>query len=265
MAEGGRQKLITLVVTSCFAYAFGFLAARFAYLLGLAGFGWVEGREPFLSHNQVVFNAAGSILADAGGLIVVLGLGVVLTAILPGPGAHGVARMTVLWTALHAFLFALQIILVVPFQSDGIGATLAAYGKLPDLAVWILAGVAAAVVVGMGFFAGPFFLKFAPKREHFEERWVRLRLALLIIAVPWLIGSVIAAIALWPFEGLLLSIGLAAIVVAISVVAMASSSLDQKWDPTKPTMPIVSGLLLVALIWVFGFALRPGVDIPPWG
>jgi hypothetical protein len=46
---------------------------------------------------------------------------------------------------------------------------------------------------------------------------------------------------------------------------MASSSLDQKWDPTKPTMPIVSGLLLVALIWVFGFALRPGVDIPPWG
>jgi hypothetical protein len=131
--------------------------------------------------------------------------------------------------------------------------------------VWILAGVAAAVVVGMGFFAGPFFLKFAPKREHFEERWVRLRLALLIIAVPWLIGSVIAAIALWPFEGLLLSIGLAAIVVAISVVAMASSSLDQKWDPTKPTMPIVSGLLLVALIWVFGFALRPGVDIPPWG
>ncbi|MFZ0493100.1 MAG: hypothetical protein WAM81_07850 [Acidimicrobiia bacterium] len=265
MAEHGRRKLITLVVTSCIAYAFGFLIARLTYLLGLAGFGWIEGRGPFLSHNQVVFNAAGSTLADAGGLLTVLGLGVVLALILPGPGPHGVARLTVLWTVLHVFVFALQIILVAPFQSTGVGATLAGYVHLPDTFLWILAGVAAAAIIGLGFIAGPFFLTFTPGRAHDEDRPARLQLALLIIAVPWLVGSIIAAAALLPFEGLYLSMGLTAVLAAISIVTMASSSLGQRWDATKPTLPIVPGVFLVALVWLFGFALRPGIDISPWG
>jgi hypothetical protein len=265
MAEGGRRKTVTLIVTSCIGYALGFLIARFVYLLGLAGFGWLEGREPFLSHNQVVFNAAGSTLADAGGLLTVLGLGVVLALILPGPGPRGVARLTVLWTVLHVFLFGAQIILVAPFQSTGVGAILAGYVGLPDTFVWILAGVAAAAILGMGFIAGPFFLTFTPGRQHAEDRSARLRLAVLIVALPWLAGGIVAAVVLAPFEGLWLSIGLAAVVVIVSIVAMVSSALGQRWDPTTPTLPIVPGLILVVLIWVFGFALRPGIDIPPWG
>jgi hypothetical protein len=265
MAENRRRNLITLVVTSCIGYAVGFLITRLIYLAGLAGFGWIEGREPFLSHNQVVFNATGSTLADTGGLLAVLGLGIVLALILPGPGPRGVARLTVLWTMLHMFLFAGQIILLAPFQSTGVGATLAGYVNLPDTFVWILAGVAAAAILGMGFIAGPFFLTFAPRRGHAEDREARLRLALLIIGIPWLAGSIISAIVLLPFEGLTLSIGLAAILVIVSIVAMASSALGERWDPTTPTLPIVPGVILIVLIWLFGFALRPGIDIPPWG
>jgi len=265
MAENQRRNLVTLIVTSCIGYAVGFLIARLTYLLGLAGFGWIEGREPFLSHNQVVFNASGSTLADTGGLLAVLGLGIVLALVLPGPGPHGVARLTVLWTMLHMFLFAAQIILLAPFQSTGVGATLAGYVNLPDTFVWILAGVAAAAILGLGFIAGPFFLTFTPRRGLAEDRTARLRLALLIIGVPWLVGGIIAAASLQPFEGLLLSLGLAVILVIVSIVAMASSVLGERWDPTKPTLPIVPGVILVVLIWLFGFALRPGVDIPPWG
>jgi len=195
----------------------------------------------------------------------VLGLGIVLALVLPGPGPHGVARLTVLWTMLHMFLFAAQIILLAPFQSTGVGATLAGYVNLPDTFVWILAGVAAAAILGLGFIAGPFFLTFAPRRGLAEDRAARLRLALLIVGVPWLVGGIIAAASLQPFEGLLLSMGLAVILVIVSIVAMASSVLGERWDPTKPTLPIVPGVILVVLIWLFGFALRPGVDIPPWG
>jgi hypothetical protein len=265
MAEGRSRRMFMLVTSSSIAYAFGFLIARLVFLLGLAAFGWIEGREPFLSHGEVVFNAAGPELADLGGLLVVLGLAIVLLLVLPGPGPHGVARLTVLWTMLHLFLVALQTILAAPFNESGIGATIAGYLHVPDRFLWILAAVAGVAIIGMGIATGPFLLRFAPKRALVEDRQSRLRFLVWLAVVPWLVGGVVAIVALWPFDGLLLSIGLTAVLVVAAVIAGAAAGVGPKWDPTIPTWPIVAAVLLVIVFWLFRFALRPGFDIPPWG
>jgi hypothetical protein len=265
MAEGRTRRELKVVVSSCLAYAVGALLAWLTYLVGLAGFGWIEGREPAMGHAEVIFRAAGPMLADAGGLLAVIGLGVVLLAVLPGPGPHGVARLTVLWTMLHLFLVALLRLVLAPFRPEGIGATLAGQMGIPDTFMWILAAVAAVAVIGMGLAAGPFFLKFAPARRLVEERPDRARFGLMFVGLPWLIGSIIVYFTLRPTDDLLLSIGLAAVVVVFAITAMTAAVVGPKWDPTMPAWPIVPAVLLAVLIWVFGFGLRAGIDIPPWG
>jgi hypothetical protein len=266
MADGRDRNLIMVVATSCVAYAFGFLAARFVYLIGLAGFGWIEGREPVLSHSDVVFKAAGPRLAESGGLLAVFGLGIVLALVLPGPGPHGVARLTVLWTMLHLFLAGLQLVIEAPFKADGVAATLAADAGLPDRFIWLLAAVAAAAIVGMAIAAGPFFLKFAPHRNLVEQRAERVRTAALIEGVPWVVGGVVVAVSVLPSPGFLLFVGLSTVLVLTAMsTATATAGVDPRWDPTLPAWPIAPAVLLVILVWLFRFALRPGVSIPPWG
>lgn len=265
MVETRTRSEIKVVLSSCIAFAVGFLLAKLAYLVGLAGFGWIEGREPELGHAGVVFRVSGPMLADAGGLILVVGLGIVLLLVLPGPGPYGVARLTVLWTMLHMFLIALLLLILAPFRPEGIASTLAGQLGVPDSFMWIVAAVAGVVVIGIGLAAGPFFLRFAPSRGIVEQRADRIRFGLLLVGVPWVIGGLIVYFSLRPMDDLLLSIALAAVVVVMSVAGIAASTVDPKWDPTVPKWPIVPAVILVVLVWVFGFALRPGIDIPPWG
>jgi len=265
MAEGGRSRgLIMVVVTSCLTFAVGYALAQLVYLAGLAGFGWIEGREPVLSHTAVTFQAAGPDLALSGGLLAVFALGIVLLLVYPGPGPHGVARMTVLWTMLHLFRTGLQVVLAAPFESDRIGASIATSAGIPENFLGILAGVAAAVVLGMGIMAAPAFLKFAPRASLLETRGGRVRVMLLIAGVPLLIGGALVAALMLPDSGLLFSLIASAVIVVGALVTAPIVGVDHKWDPTVPAIPIMPAVLLVVLYWLFAFALRPGIDIPPW-
>jgi len=254
---------LLVVVSSSIAAAFGFLIARFVYLAGLAGLGWIEGRDPFMSHSEVVFRSAGPQLADAGGVLVVLGLGILLAVVLPGPGPYGVARLTVLWTTISLLALGLLSFVTAPFTDAG-GIVL--FGlDVSDTAVWLIAGVAAVALIGIGLFTGPFFLRFAPKRSLVDSAQKRTRFAALIVGVPWLVGGGIAIATLVPMEDLLIWVGLVAVVAISAIAALSASAPDPRWDPTIPRWPVVPAVLLIAFVWVFGFGLRPGIDIPPWG
>ncbi|NOY56278.1 MAG: hypothetical protein GXP34_09865 [Actinobacteria bacterium] len=265
MAERHSRGLTTVVVTSCLTFVFGYVMAQLLYLGGLAGFGWIEGRQPVLSHAAVTFEAAGPDLALAGGLLTVFGVGVVLLLVYPGPGPHGVARLTVLWTMLHLFRTGLQVILAAPFDPDGIGAAIAASADLPERFLGILAGVAAAAVFGMGMMAAPAFLKFAPRASLLETRVSRVRVMLLVAAVPWLIGGAIVAAFMFPDPGLALGLIASGVIVLGALAIAPITGVDRQWSPTVPTVPVVPAVLVAALFWLFVFALRPGVAIPPWG
>ncbi len=266
MAEGGRSRgLIMVVVTSCLTFVVGYALAQLVYLAGLAGFGWIEGREPVLSHTAVTFQAAGPDLALAGGLLAAFGLGVVLLLVYPGPGPHGVARMTVLWTMLHLFRTGLQVIVAAPFDADSIGASIAVNAGMPENFLTILAGVAAAAVLGMGLMAAPAFLKFAPRASLLEARGGRVRVMLLLTVVPLVVGGAVIAAFMVPDPGLLFSLAASGVIVLGAVVTAPIVGADLKWSPTVPGLPIVPVVLGGLLYWVFAFALRPGIDIPPWG
>ena len=264
MAEGRSRGLVMVVVTSCLTFVFGYVTAQLVYLGGLAGFGWIEGREPVLSHTAVTFQAAGPDVALAGGLLTVFGVAIVLLLVYPGPGPHGVARLTVLWTMLHLFRTGLQVILAAPFDPEGIGAAIAASSWLPERFLGILAGVAAAAVLGMGMMAAPAFLKFAPRASLLETRVSRVRVMLLVAGVPWLIGGALIAAFVFPDPGLAFGLITSGVIVLGALATAPIVSVDHQWRPTAPGIPVVPALLVAVLFWLFVFALRQGVPIPPW-
>ncbi|NIA25498.1 MAG: hypothetical protein GWP04_07990 [Gammaproteobacteria bacterium] len=265
MAERRSRGLTTVAVTSCLTFVFGYVMAQLVYLAGLAGFGWVEGREPVLSHAAVTFQATGPNLALTGGLLAAFGVGILLLLVYPGPGPHGVARLTVLWTILHLFRTGLQVILAAPFDRMGIGAGIAASVGLPERFLWILAGVAAAAVLGMGMMAAPAFLKFAPRASLLETRGSRVRVMLVVAGVPWLVGGALVAVFMLPDPRLPFGLIASGVIVLGALVSAPIVGVDHQWRPTVPAIPVVPVVLVAILFWLVVFALKPGVAIPPWG
>lgn len=259
MAAPTRRWMI--IVTSTIAFAMGYLIARFTYLIGLAGFGWIEGRDPLITAHDVTFQSAGPALAETGGLFLVLGAAIALALIYPGPGPYGVARMSVLWTMIHLFREGLQVIVTAPFVADSAGAKLFARAGLGGQTAVFVSVVAAVVLVGMGMLLAGSFLRFSPERQLVEDRAGRIKFLALVAAVPWIIGSAIVAAVLGTGSGLALGIIVSGIIVLTVLAGGLIVEVPDTWNPTPASVPIVPAVLLAVLIWVFVAIPDAGISI----
>ncbi len=262
MAERPSSWLV--IVTSAVAFAVGYLLSRLVYLTGLAALGWIDGSQPAMSATEVTFGSSPQNLVLAGGFLAVVGLGVALAFVFPGPGPYGVARMTVLWTMLHLFREGLQLLITGPFLADSPGATLLAAFGVEGSTPSIMAGIAAVVLLGVTMLTAGSFIRFAPSKAVVETRSGRLRFVLLSAGIGWLAGGLLVIATLSPDPTLATGLIVSAVMVLVLIAGASIATPPDKWTPTEPDVPWIPVVLLGVLVWLFRFVLDTAVPIPPW-
>jgi len=112
--------------------------------------------------------------------------------------------------------------------------------------------------------AAPAFLKFAPRASLLETRVSRVRVMLLVGAVPWLLGGALVVLLMFPDPGLAFGLITSGVIVLGALASAPIVGANRQWNPTVPKIPVVPAVLVAVLFWLFVFVLRPGVAIPPW-
>jgi hypothetical protein len=111
----------------------------------------------------------------------------------------GLAALFGLYLGLFGLLNFLGYLLTGPFVAYGDIGRAEALLQLPTWATWLVAAAAAVSLHGLVGRTGPLFLRFGPGLA----RPARGRLLQALIALPWLLGSLLLTLLSWPWPTLL--------------------------------------------------------------
>lgn len=255
---GTRVEHRSVVRSSVVLFSVGFLVARMVYLLGLFWIGYLEANDPVLTATGVVFRQAGLPIGYAGGVIFALGAAIVLTFIYFSPGPYGTARLAVLWTGTHLYREGLQGLVAGPLTPSGaIGRMYQAFATPPAVQI-ILALAAASALVAVAIWAGTELLRFALDPSTVADRRQRLMFMALTAGVPWVVGAVVAVVALVADPGLGVGLLVAGVVVLAS---LAASRIEQRWLLVVAGVPWVVGGIIAIAATGDNFALAVGLPV----
>ena len=253
------------IATSVVGSAVGVVLAELVDNVGLAIGGWLAGRDPVLYNNGVVYQAPGSDLAYAGGLIAALVVGSVFLLLYPGSKRYDAARLTTLWIVLHCFREGFVQLAGIPFFPDSAAAAAHAGLDVPaglDL-VLSVAGVVGLLSVALA--SAPAFLAYARRQSEIATPPARFlftaKLALVagvagpLLTVPFFLPDERGFVRTLPLFGLFTA---ATVLAAVGTRGVRAGSEQERrgfsWLPVA---------WLVVLLVIFQLLLRRGLVVPP--
>lgn len=252
--------------TSALAAAVGVVVAALVNNLGIAVGGLFADRGPVLYHNEVVYRAAGSDLALAGGAVACLLVGAFWLTVYPGARRYDGARITVLWIVLHLFREGFSQLALLPLNQNSNMA--AVFGSI-DVPAGLDLVVAAAGAVGLlsvALASAPAFLAFAHKQRLISTPGNRFSYTAKLALLPGIAGSLVAVPFFLPDNGTgtiqtLPLLGLFTVATVLAALGTRSVRIgDYRAAQGFDWVPLV---WLVVMMILFQFVLTNGLLIPP--
>ncbi|MDH3260836.1 MAG: hypothetical protein OEM84_07685 [Acidimicrobiia bacterium] len=188
--------LAVLVANSSLGFAFGTVVALELYNLGLVAAGVLYDRGPRWYPDRVEFTASGQEIAWFGGILLVLVLGWALASIYRGGTRYDGTRMAVLWVMLHCFRQGLMPLARLPFDANSDPSRALTAIDMPESLTWVVGVLGVAGLLGLGLFAAPALLRFAPEDPSTKQG--RIAFIGLVGIAAWLVGAFLALPLLLP-------------------------------------------------------------------
>lgn len=254
-----------LIATSTLASAVGVLVSVIVDHLGLAVAGVIARRDPVLYHNDVLYGAAGSDLALAGGTVLTLAVGTFFLLLYPGSRHYDGARLTALWVILHCFRQGFTEMALIPVSvTSNLSRAYAVLDAPPGLDI-VVAAAGAVGLLSVALAAAPAFLAFAGQPRHIATAGARFGYAVRLALLPGAVGALLTAPLFLPDAGngliqTLPWMGAFSVATVLAAAAtktvQASGNEEMGWSWTPLAWLVVIGFVMHGL-------MAGGVELPP--